>query len=191
MSDNETTNLDTITKELGTRYAVKKTAEAQLAEKKGEFYKAIDAEILETETLAQQTITLPNDIGDDTEDIVKYLKVFYPGWRLSAKDITPGNPIIGIEEDPAFKKFVHVNLEDGQLYRRNISQEGPSLDDERLQQENPMLWKRITKPARVLKDLNTLTDKDLSALQAYFVPGKLTVKLDAPRAAKPEELGDI
>jgi hypothetical protein len=175
-------NLDTITKELGTRYAVKKTAEAQLAEKKGEFYKAIDAEILETETLAQQTVGYTGDPAD-------HIKVFYPGWRIVSSD--PEDNTAVIEEDPAFKKFVHVNVEDGKLYRRNISQEGPSLDDERLQAEDPALWKRLTKPARVLKPMDKIPNKDLAAMQAYFIPGKMTVKLDAPRAAKPEELGDI
>ncbi len=181
-------NLDQITKELGTRYEVSKTAAAELATKKNEFYTAINEEIVSTETLATKRIVVPNEfIGKEEE----YVKVFYPGWVIVMKDITPGNPLIGIEEDPAFKKFVHVNPEDGKLYRRNVSQEGPSLDDERLQRENPTLWKRITKPARVLKPLDKLPDKDLAAMQAYFVPGKMTVKLDAPRNAKPEELGDI
>ena len=88
-----------------------------------------------------------------------------------------------------------VNHDDGNIYRRNISQAGPSLDDERLKQENPKLWKRITEerevPAtvvRALKDLETLPDKDLAAMQEYFVPGPMTVKLDAPRKAKPDEL---
>ena len=178
-------NLDTITKELGTRYEVSKTAAAELAAKKGDFYTAIDAEIIKTTTLAQQTITVPDA---EEEDVVKHIKTFYPGWRYVEEHDDGG---VLIEEDPAFKKFVHVNPEDGKLYRRNISQEGPSLDDERLQQEDPALWKRITKPARVLKPFYTVSNKDLAALQAYLVPGKMTVKLDAPRAAKPEELGDI
>ncbi|MDA4131524.1 MAG: hypothetical protein OK454_00150 [Thaumarchaeota archaeon] len=187
MSDNQ--NLDTITKELGTRYEVKKTAEAELAEKKGEFYKAIDVEIEATETLAQKTVTLPEDLADE-EAVNTYLKVFHPGWRYLDDESEEDRTVI-VEEDPAFKKFVHVNVEDGKLYRRNISQEGPSLDNERLQAEDPALWKRLTKPARVLKPMDKIPNKDLAAMQAYFVPGKMTVKLDAPRAAKPEELGDI
>lgn len=180
--------LDQITKDLGTRYEVSKTAAAELAEKKSEFYTAIDEEISSTETLAQKTITVPDEFIDNEE---AYVKVFHPGWRLSAKDITPDNPVIGIEEDPGYRKYVHVNPEDGKLYRRNVSQEGPSLDDARLQAEDPALWKRLTKPARVLKPMDKIPNKDLAAMQAYFVPGKMTVKLDAPRAAKPEELGDI
>lgn len=175
-------NLDQITKELGTRYEVSKTAAVELAAKKSEFYTAIDEEITETETLAQQTVGY-------TGDPAEFVKVFHPGWRVVSTD-TEENTVV-IEEDPAFKKFVHVNPEDGKLYRRNVSQEGPSLDDERLQAEDPALWKRLTKPARVLKPMDKIPNKDLAAMQAYFVPGKMTVKLDAPRNAKPEELGDI
>src|SRR5208282_4939198 len=130
-------NLDTITKELGTRYEVSKTAAAELAAKKSEFYRAIDAEIVETETLAQQTVGY-------TGDPAECVKVFYPGWRVVSSD--PEDNTAVIEEDPA-------------------------------------LWKRITKPARVLKPFYTVSNKDLAALQAYLVPGKMTVKLDAPRAA--------
>ena len=177
-------NLDQITKELGTRYEVSKTAAAELATKKSEFFTAIDEEIISTETLAQQTVSPPADFGEPEA----YVKVFYPGWRV----IEETEEGILIEEDPAYKKFVHVNHEDGKLYRRNVSQAGPSLDDARLQQEDPDLWKRITKPApRMLKDLDKVSNKDLAAMQAYFVPGSMVVKLDAPRQAKPEELGDI
>lgn len=175
-------HLNRITKELGTRYEVSKTAAAELASKKSEFYTAIDEEIIETETLAQQTIGYTGQPED-------HIKVFYPGWRLVSADSEDNTAVI--EEDPAYKKFVHVNPEDGKLYRRNVSQGGPMLDNERLQAEDPALWKRITKPARTLKPIDTLPDKDLAAMQAYFVPGQMVVKLDAPRAAKPEELGDI
>lgn len=184
MSDNEQT-LDQITKDLGIQYEVSKTAAAELATKKSEFFTAIDEEVAATETLAQQTITVP-DVEE--EDVVKHIKIFYPGWRYVEEHDDGG---VLIEEDLAYKKFVHVNQEDGKLYRRNVSQAGPSLDDERLQQEDPALWKRITKPARVLKDLDKVPNKDLAAMQAYFVPGKMIVKLDAPRQAKPEELVDI
>ncbi len=57
-------NLDQITKELGTRYEVSKTAAAELASKKSEFFIAIDEEIVSTETLAQQTVSPPADFGE-------------------------------------------------------------------------------------------------------------------------------
>lgn len=44
---------------------------------------------------------------------------------------------------------------------------------------------------RVVKDPATLSDTELSALQPYLSPGKLTVRLVPPRDAKPEELEDL
>lgn len=41
---------------------------------------------------------------------------------------------------------------------------------------------------RVLKDINTLTDEQIMDMDDYFIPGPLTVRLVAPRTAKPEEL---
>lgn len=189
--DNMTNQLQQITKQLGTAHKKKSEGEKELKESRSKFFVAIDEEIVSTETLAQQTISVPEGV-----DVTTYVKVFHPGWRPFESDCTlDGGIDVLIEEDPSFKKFVYVNHEDGQVYRRNVSEGGPSLDDDRLKAENPKLWKRITQekeiPAqtvRVLKDLETLPDKDLAAIQEYFVPGLMTVKLDAPRKAKPDEL---
>ena|ERR1019366_1994259 len=178
--------LDEITKQLGTAHRAKSAAEKDLKVSRSKFFEAIDEEIIANETLAQQTIEVPDNI-----DIESYVTQFYPGWLLIDSD----DDSVLIEEDPSFKKFVYINHEDGYVYRRNVSQSGPSLDDDRLKAENPKLWKRITqeeeipaKVVRVLKDLETLPDKDLAAMQEYFVPGSMTVKLDAPRKAKQDEL---
>lgn len=181
-------DLAAITTKLGSAHATSKKAEKELKESRSEFFEAIDEEILETETLARQTIVVPDEL-----DETSYIKQFFPGWRL----VDPGskkNTYI-IEEDPAFKKFVYVNHDDGQVYRRNVSQAGPSLDDDRLKAEDPELWEKITEvqivpqqEVRVLKDLDTIPNAQLAAMQEYFVPGGMTVKLDAPRKAKPDEL---
>lgn len=182
-----TNDLQQITKQLGSAHKKKSEGEKELKESRSEFFEAIDEEILRTETLAQQTVDIPDDV-----DVRSYVTQFYPGWEY-VNDNDDGSVLI--EEDPSFKKFVYVNHEDGYVYRRNVSQGGPSLDDDRLKVENPKLWKRITQeeeiPAKVvcvLKDMETLPDKDLAAIQEYFVPGPMTVKLDAPRKAKPDEL---
>jgi hypothetical protein len=181
--------LDEITKQLGTAHRAKSAAENDLKVSRSKFFEAIDEEILENETLAQQTIEIPD--GEE-DDVVQHIRIFYPGWQFVSEG---ADGEVVIEEDPSFKKFVYINHEDGYVYRRNVSQAGPSLDDDRLKAENPKLWKRITqeeeipaKVVRVLKDLETLPDKDLAAMQEYFVPGSMTVKLDAPRKAKPDEL---
>jgi len=186
-------NLQQITKQLGSAHKKKSEGEKELKASRAQFFEAIDQEILSTQTLAQQTIEVPEDAADQ-EALLRHVAVFYPGWQLG--EVVPsvwadGLPSeIIIEENPAFKKFVYVNHEDGNVYRRNVSEGGPSLDDERLKAEDPALWKRITttKAVRVLKDMDTLPDKDLAAVQEYFVPGSMTVKLDAPRKAKPDEL---
>jgi hypothetical protein len=190
-------DLAAITTKLGSAHATSKKAEKELKESRSEFFVAIDDEIVENETLARQTIELPSDIpfpvNEDDQGVINYVKQFHPGWRLA--DVGSKENTYIIEEDPSFKKFVYVNRKDGQVYRRNVSQAGPSLDDERLKEENPELWKRITESkviprqvTRVLKDLETVSNKDLAEMQEYFVPGPMTVKLDAPRKAKPDEL---
>lgn len=186
--------LSEITKLLGIAHAESKKAEKELKTYRSEFFEAIDDEIISTETFARQTITfIPPKTEDDAEDLITYVNRFYPGWRIV--DVGSKRNTHIIEEDPAFKKFVYVNHEDGNIYRRNVSQSGPSLDDERLKRENPKLWERITEvkiiprqETRVLKDLETLPNKDFSEIQEYLVPGPMTVKLDAPRKAKPDEL---
>lgn len=189
--------LATITKRLGAVHAKSKEAEKELKVSRSEFFEAVDEEIISTETLARQTITFPATLTeqceDDAEDLTTYVKRFYPGWRIA--EIGSKENICIIEEDPSFKKFVYVNHEDGNVYRRNVSQGDPSLDDDRLKSEDPELWERITEvkiiprqEIRVLKDLETLPNQDFSAIQEYLVPGPMTVKLDAPRKAKPDEL---
>lgn len=181
-------DLAVITTKLGSAHATSKKAEKELKESRSEFFVAVDDEIVENETLARQTISVPEGL-----DAEAYVKQFHPGWRVVDSGSKAHTYII--EEDPAFKKFVYVNHEDGNVYRRNVSQAGPSLDDDRLKEENPELWKRITEVkvvprqrVRVLKDLETVSNKDLAEMQEYFVPGPMTVKLDAPRKAKPDEL---
>lgn len=182
-------DLNVVTQKLGVAYKKAKDGEKELKESRGEFFEACDEAVVEEQTLAQQTITVPDA---EEEDVVNHIQIFYPGWRYVEENDDGG---VIIEEDPAFQKYVHINPDTNMVFRRNVSQAGPSLDDERLKIEDPALWKRITEtkvqPAtrvRVLKDLEEVNNKDLAAMQEYFVPGRMTVKLDPPRKAKSDEL---
>lgn len=183
-------DLSQITKDLGSAHQSSKELEQELKNCRSKFFEAVNEQILSSETLARQTITVPEDMEPEA-----YIKHFHPGWRMvdpgSKEHMRTQTPYI-IEEDPSFKKFVYVNHDDGNVYRRNVSQAGPSLDNERLEEEDPELWKRISmskvQRVRVLKDMEEISNKDLAAMQEYFVPGPMTVKLDAPRKAKPDEL---
>lgn len=87
--------------------------------------------------------------------------------------------------------FEFVNATDGFVYTRQISKGAPSLDDERLREEDPELWEEITyvpEPERTLKPLDDLTPEQLARLGDYLVAGRQTVKLGAPKKVKPEDL---
>lgn len=122
---------------------------------------------------------------------------------------------------PEFKAMTYVNPDDGMVYQRQFVNGSPVLDDERLQDEQPDLWIEITEipnyefivallPSehdgaddvqtwiderwdgpRTLKSLDSLPDETLALVQPYIHPGKPSVKLAAPRKAKPEELEGV
>lgn len=184
-------DLKQITTDLGSTHKNSKELEKKLKDYRAKFFEAIDETILSSETLAQQTVSIPE--GWTSVEVVAYVKSFYPGWRAIESDCNlEGGIDVLIEEDPSFKKFTYVNHDDGNVYRRNVSQAGPSLDDARLKAEDPKLWERITETkmqkVTVLREIDSLPNDDLAAMQEYFVPGPMTVKLDAPRKAKPDEL---
>lgn len=176
-------DLDAITEKLVEKYKAFKSAEGEKDAEKKTFFDACN-ELVGANDLARQTVRLPESSEDSPLDIEQYIGTFYPGWRL----IEGRAATAVIEEDPSFKPYVHINRDLGMVVKREVSQAGPSLDDERLRSEDPDLWKRITKPARVIKDLSAVSDTDIGKLSKYFVPGKKTVKLAAPRKAKPDEL---
>lgn len=133
-------DLDMITTKLGKVYRTSKDSEKELKVERQEFFKAC-TEAVETDyTLAQKTIKIPPHGQGDVE---AYIAKWYPGWQI----ITAKAKTAVIEEDPAYQKFIHVNLTDGQVYNRNVTQATDSLDDELLQAKDPTLWKRITRPS--------------------------------------------
>jgi hypothetical protein len=213
-------DIQLLSHELIDTYDLTKQAAEEHGERKTEFYEALDEKIEAEETLAQKTIRTPANMTTDA-----YVTQYYPGWRIvSGKAKTAL-----IEEDPSRKKYVYLNREDGVVLKRNVIQATDSLDDEKLREEDPDLWERITLPAtevqaleafasatsvqkgngdlvfkiteawikqlesdgvfpRRLKAVDDMSNKDVNSMKKYLVPGKLTIKLDPPRKAKPDEL---
>jgi hypothetical protein len=93
-----------------------------------------------------------------------------------------------LRERPEYKSFTFVNKKDGQAYTRQISEGAPILDDEALKENDPELYKEITKTETVVIPVEEMTPAQLQKIEDYVYPGKLTVKLGSPRKAKPEEL---
>lgn len=189
------TNFDTLTRELGKAYDAQKKAEKELkgddSKKKDRspglkerFFHEATQEAMAS--LAQKTYI--GGLGGSEFDAFTLAEKYSPGWRAVSAEITSEGWRVLLEEDPAFKPFTYVNKEDKRVWGKQIVRSSPMLDDEELKNKDPDLWKRVTKPARVMRPLEELKPNDLAELQGFMYPGLLQVKLAPPRKAKPEEL---
>ncbi len=208
--------LEGVTKAFGENHAKKKDAEAQLKRKKTQFFDLATETCIE-EGLATTTVkysgesTFGKAIPDD---LAEYVATWHPGWRL----VEAENDKLILEEDPEVKEFTFANNEDGKVYWRNQVQGSPELDDDLLQKEDPELWEEASQPApaqvaavkayaewagledddylsyfddlpRELRPLTEMPDNLLARLANYITPGPITVKMEAPRAIKTDDLG--
>jgi hypothetical protein len=84
--------------------------------------------------------------------------------------------------------WAYINKSDRQVYSRIWAEGAPSLDSERLSQENPALWERITLPVleRELLSFDELDPEDLAEVTKYISKGKLTPKLLIRKASEEE-----
>jgi len=122
---------------------------------------------------------------------------------------------------PELKAFSFVNAADGMVYQRQFVSGSPVLDDEALQEASTELWIDITQipnydaiaelvyhtgvdaedleewindrwtGPRTLQPLDSLDAETLALVEPFIHPGKPSVKLPAPRKAKPEELETV
>jgi hypothetical protein len=183
--EQDTRDIEQVSSDLGIAYAADKLAEKDLKNEKAAFYKLLDEEVA-SEKLAHKKVDVPHSVDPD-----EWLEKWHPGWRFADDEKKIGKVVI--EEHPSFKKRTYVNREDGVVYGRTVKEANPSLDDERLREQDPELWERIshTEEVRVLNDLETISKADFAKMKKYFVPGKLTVSLMTPRKAKPDELDEM
>lgn len=179
--------LKEVTAMLGSDYKFWKAAERDKNDMKDRFFE-LATEALQQETLATDVLVLEAKDADEAEELAKKQRPRYKIVKLHKKG---DQWVVIVEEDPALTPFIYVNPEDGMVYQRQVVEGSPMLDDERLQEEAPDLWEEITyipEPERKLKPLDTLTGEQLAALQPFLYSAKPSVKLAAPRKAKPEEL---
>lgn len=98
-------------------------------------------------------------------------------------------------ERPEFMPFLYVNVADEMVYQRQVTDGSQVLDDDRLQVEDPGLYKAVTFElpwgVRMVRPFDSLTPEQLGAISDYIYRGKPTVKLPAPRPAKDEELAEV
>lgn len=128
-----------VTKEVGKFHAEKKTGTKGLEEKRTEFFDTA-TEAIDENSLATQIVDAPT--SDENTDT--WVGIYYPGWKIIGED-EHGSKLI-LREDPAFKKYVFINPEDGQVYQRNVIEGDPYLDNERLEEDHPEIMARILEP---------------------------------------------
>lgn len=186
-------SLKTITKQLASRHKRKNKAESDLKKSRGEFFERATEQCVD-ETLARKTIRL---VADDQAMVEAHIEREYPGWVIiQTRETDPEDGDVSaaweaiIEEDATLKPYKYVNPELGLVFERQIRQGSVMLDDERLKEEQPELYEKITEETRVVKDFDTLDEDTVAAVQPYVYRGKPTVALPAPRKAKEEELAD-
>lgn len=115
--------------------------EKALAGDQQNFFDALTAH-LETTSLARKTVPYEGTIEDGPTVVRAWVARHHPGWRLKSFNATKLKA--QIEEDPAFKKHSYVNTDDGYVYGRTISSKSTEVDVERLQEEDPELWKDVS-----------------------------------------------
>jgi|SRR5208282_588926 len=121
------------TTKLGRAYKRKKRVEKEYNTERQAFFDEVSI-ILSDRKLATKVI----EVDGEAED---YVRQQYPGWVLQSVG-EDGKAII--EEDPEWVKYTYVNKAEGYAYARNITQETPSIDDERMLAEDPELYYRVT-----------------------------------------------
>lgn len=168
-----------LTQEFGKLHTQKSSIDGRMKKLRAQFFERITF----TESqLSRQTIYA---IGDPD----RYVAVNYPGWRIRSQSKVHGEWRLIIEEDPAFKKYEYINPEDGKVYQRQVSVSSPKLDLDALKEADPDLHERVTyQPPRDLKPTDEIDEADRDQLMEYLDPPEVSLKMAAPRKAKPEEL---
>lgn len=185
-------SLDDITRQLGEAYDKWKTGEKEKNKLRDDFFNAATEE-LDSELPAQRVSVI--DAGSE-EQARRIAQRRFHKFNITDLRQIPGEDRweVVVEEEPALRGFSYLNREDGRVYSRQLVEGTPLLDDEAIRDEDPELWERISKEVvtvtREVIPLDELSDEEVAAIQPYIFMPKPTVKLAAPRKAKPEELDE-
>jgi hypothetical protein len=179
------TDFDAILAKLDEGYEQWKTGEKQKNEYKDKFFQAI------TEEMAQSVLAedLAVVAAHTEEDARARLARYYPRHVVEAvRPADEGFYEAIIVENPAF--LPHAVTFEGLVFERQIVSGALLLDDERLKEEDPELWEKVTyvpEPKRTLRPLDQLDAQLVAELQEYMYEGPPTVKLPAPKKIKEED----
>lgn len=131
-------SLEKITADLGAAYKEWKAGEKKKNAAKDEFFKLINEVVQPEEKL--YVFHGPED-QDDAWAIIEQRN---PGWTVQAIRPCEGGYEAILESDPTLTPFSFDNPEDGMTYGRQVQAGATLLDDERLLQDDPELWVKVT-----------------------------------------------
>ncbi len=176
-----------VTKQLGKNYLKAKAADKEKTACRAKFFELVNERENDEPT---ETIGVAAD--SEPEARAQALKYFPAHKVLTVRDNEDGTFLLEIQIDDPYRPFTFVNPEDGMVYARQARAGSLHLDEERLKEENPELYERVTyvPEERVLRDLDEIEDEDAAVLGDYLYSDKPTMVLASPRKAKPEELGE-
>lgn len=109
---------------------------------KTEFFDAITKYLKENGEQAEDLIYIFAKSPDEATELAQKQ---HPGWVIEDwrdHPTEPGAYEIIIKEDPQFQPFTIEH--DGYIWGRQVAEGSTMLDDERLQVDNPDLWKSVT-----------------------------------------------
>lgn len=202
-------SLDQVTKELGEHHAALAKEKAALAESREKFF-ALATETLEEKNLARLVAKVPAETSVD-----EYVGKYHPGYRIVEQDgdqvileedpaylpFVYVNPITGkkyernvVQPQPLLDDET-LAWEDPDLWFRvsDIPEPWDGILRELLAEvggdypaEIDDLLKDTSIP-RIVKAPEDIDLDDLTALTPYFVPAPISLKLEPPRKAKPED----
>lgn len=139
-------NLTYITEELGKWHATSKESKKELDKRKDEFFDAITDHLnVNKSSLSSRTVLYPHDLVDISK-VEEWVKTYHPGWVMVSHTLRDYGIVLQIQEDPAFKKFVYINPRDKKVYQRNVVQDPTYLDTDKLKEDHPDVWLKITEP---------------------------------------------
>jgi hypothetical protein len=178
-----------VTKEFGEAHAEEARWKSTKERLRKQFFDLLRLNIPTTQ-LAQTTIYYD---GTDPE---QHVATLYPKYMIVDKrfDLATKEWRILLREDIDRKSWSYVNPVDGNVYSRTVAESAPEVDLERLKADHPSIYKSVTfqpKPARQLKPLDKLTERQKATIMRYLKPPKLQDRMEKPRKAKAEELEEI
>lgn len=128
-------NIETVTKRFGAAYERNKKAKTWLEQQQKRLFQAFDEQIELHPPQRRRSTVIP-----EGKDAKEYITKFHPGWRI----VSQQEDIVILDENPSLLSHTFTNHETGMVYGRARVEASPSLDDDRLRQEDPQLWERIT-----------------------------------------------